>query len=1003
MRFLKLLAICALFAAVLIVPRGASAQYCGDGFCNGSETACPPTACTQDCGVCNPPPQEPYGYHEGADGPSCSTSGWALNPNIPNTSINVRIYDGDRDGGGSYLGQFLANDPRPDVNIVTGLPGNHGFSVSFSATNPNQAQLFSGTQHMLYAYAQGGINPKLSTSPQPITCPVAAGTISGSPNPCQGNPGDASCSSTITFNSTNARNPQVWVFAGAPDCGAGDFANAASGSYVAPWIGGTPLTFYLYENGCGSTVLAQTTVTGLFYPQVDDVTIAPLNPPPNATVTPDGLHNYLITITSSDVDGGNDIGSEYALINYQGPNADPPNYTTTRGYIGWSVTNFPYWCGAANCGSPTNTYGPVVNCSSGGGQAATYNGLGPQYINIVDCATVVVGNTRYAYFNVTFNPVFTTPLTTNTLSGWADDWGGLFSAWTQKNSFDLTKYTIQGAVFLDTNGDGSSAGDSGYQNATLTLGGVGAQNTDGSGNFSFSLLPAGTYNLNLTMPAGYSLTGQVSNAPNVTVGPDAAVNFGLYPNAPVCAGGVAAAPASIAPGGSSALSVGVCSPTIPAPSYSWPPLAAGCGSISGAGSSVTYNAPATSCGGICAVTVNVTNTTGTTPYSTNITLSAKNTVSGTVLVDDGANNCSSGASAYGGSGTVVVTDSLGNQTTSGAVNAGTYTATDVQACGQKTATLQGIGQFHVEQVFDGSWKNPTSGNSYTFTFNSDHALNWCITDTVPWIQSTTGDVRYNAVSNRLPAANVYASSDASNPSVFYSSANSGDFGSYGGASTVGWKVDDEYGYQSKSQNKNGTISYSYYTSKIANQEISTVEVPGCSAGPCTTDINAGNAPATGIYVHQGDLTINSYSHRAGAKVLILASGNVTIGGNIAVPAGGLLIIAAKGTLTINKSVTSVDGIFTSEGSVITDGITNPGIGGCGAAAADTTLTVNGTLVANSVKPFNLSGAGQVINYRSLCLNNKTTPSVIIAQRLNFVTQLTDIYKSAITRWKEVNP
>ena len=46
-----------------------------------------------------------------------------LDPNSPSASIPVHIYVTP---GGGY--PFLANDARPDVNSVMGVPGNHGFS-----------------------------------------------------------------------------------------------------------------------------------------------------------------------------------------------------------------------------------------------------------------------------------------------------------------------------------------------------------------------------------------------------------------------------------------------------------------------------------------------------------------------------------------------------------------------------------------------------------------------------------------------------------------------------------------------------------------------------------------------------------------------------------------------------------------------------------------------------------------------------------------------------------
>ena len=141
-------------------------------------------------------------------------------------------------------------------------------------------------------------------------------------------------------------------------------------------------------------------------------------------------------------------------------------------------------------------------------------------------------------------------------------------------------------------------------------------------------------------------------------------------------------------------------------------------------------------------------------------------------------------------------------------------------------------------------------------------------------------------------------------------------------------------------------------------------------------------------------------------MLLLVNGNVTIRNNISVPTGGLLIIAAKGDITIDRIIGTTDpsittphinGILTAEGSITLDG-TN-----CAGGSPDRRLNVGGALVANSLKPFQVGASGTLVNNRSLCLSNQSYPSLYVSSRYDFITQMTDFYKTSYTRWRELAP
>lgn len=95
----------------------------------------------------------------------------------------------------------------------------------------------------------------------------------------------------------------------------------------------------------------------------------------------------------------------------------------------------------------------------------------------------------------------------------------------------LPRYTLSGALFVDTNSNGAQdTGESAYAgNAAVALSGDGTANTtsNGSGVYTFSNLLAGTYTVAVTVPAGFTAT--TTNPVATTVTTDTTVHFGLRP------------------------------------------------------------------------------------------------------------------------------------------------------------------------------------------------------------------------------------------------------------------------------------------------------------------------------------------------------------------------------------------------------------------------------------------------------------------------------------------
>ena len=95
-----------------------------------------------------------------------SARGWTLDKDVPEQSIQVEFYVDGPIGQGKFAGKTEANSPRPDVNKVIGVPGDHGFIW------PIPTEYLDGHAHKLYVYTidpHGGTHPQLKGSPKSFT------------------------------------------------------------------------------------------------------------------------------------------------------------------------------------------------------------------------------------------------------------------------------------------------------------------------------------------------------------------------------------------------------------------------------------------------------------------------------------------------------------------------------------------------------------------------------------------------------------------------------------------------------------------------------------------------------------------------------------------------------------------------------------------------------------------------------------------------------------------
>jgi len=318
-----------------------------------------------------------------------------------------------------------------------------------------------------------------------------------------------------------------------------------------------------------------------------------------------------------------------------------------------------------------------------------------------------------------------------------------------------------------------------------------------------------------------------------------------------------------------------------------------------------------------------------------------------------------------------------------------------------TLTLQVPSGYDVvgRQIPSGGSQSGTNGMQFTPGANT--TATFCIAINDPWLQTDLGDVRFRALDMPLPIGKYASTGNQSNqyPGIYYSSTTQAEIGG-GNISVAGWIVNNEYLYNTDTQNRNGTVSYNFYKSRAKTEG---VEIHPLTAGT----LNPNEITESGVYEANGNLIINSYTHTNGNRVVILANGDVTINTPINIPVSqGLFIVAAKGniiipptigTTTLSSSTPNLVGYYSAEGSIVL-----PSAANC-PSTPDRRLNVAGALIANSVKPFASNGTGSIQNQRTLCNENLNYPSIYVSSRLDFLTQLTDFYKVPFTKWREERP
>jgi hypothetical protein len=388
-----------------------------------------------------------------------------------------------------------------------------------------------------------------------------------------------------------------------------------------------------------------------------------------------------------------------------------------------------------------------------------------------------------------------------------------------------------------------------------------------------------------------------------------------------------------------------------------------------------------------------------TQYTKTISIKS-NDVNVKVVTGTDASSCATGALYTGGdvrlnlSGTSVNNNSFSQNQIANAGTAKFTCVPDAKTTYDLTAVPPaGYSIINATNTPDaGTWT--TGDSTISIPVKQTETATFCIAPINPWFQTDLGDVRFNRLNNPVPKGQT-ASTSTSYPGIFYSSDIDASFGD-GNVSTKNWVVNNEDSYNTKTQNRNGSISYDFYKSKALKEAVSIIPIPDDGI----VDVNSlksGVYEATGT---TGNITINSDTTITGKHIILLTKGTVTIKGNITVPSGGkgLFILASKDDMIVTPTVTNLDGYYSSQKDIAIQS-TDPTC----KTNTDQQLVVNGALISNALKPFANEPTGKINLQRTLCINNQSQPALKLNFRPDFLIQLTDFYKTTYTKWSEVNP
>jgi len=186
----------------------------------------------------------------------------------------------------------------------------------------------------------------------------------------------------------------------------------------------------------------------------------------------------------------------------------------------------------------------------------------------------------------------------------------------------------------------------------------------------------------------------------------------------------------------------------------------------------------------------------------------------------------------------------------------------------------------------------------------------------------------------------------------------------GSVSTPGWSAKSTY---------MGTkMDYAFFAKKlgvIAGQSPSWTTTLG--QGDCT--------PGEDFCYGPGATIANNWNVTSGQKYVVFVDGDLQIKANVIVAPGGFLAVIVKGKVTVDPSVTSVQGLYVMDNDFVTSGATQ--------------LDVQGSIVA----------WGNISLGRDLGADNITNPAEKFTHRMDLLLNMPESMKTFQMEWNEVVP
>ena len=279
-------------------------------------------------------------------------------------------------------------------------------------------------------------------------------------------------------------------------------------------------------------------------------------------------------------------------------------------------------------------------------------------------------------------------------------------------------------------------------------------------------------------------------------------------------------------------------------------------------------------------------------------------------------------------------------------------------------------------------------------------LNFAITNSFPWIQSTCGDIRNdNGITDLLPLGQtaIKTSVSCTNPGVGFSGDTTANFGQ-GTVSTTGQIVGSSSYPEVYTPQKSPALetSYSSLIAKAQNANITPTNLATvCNLTNCTLPANL----AHGIYQATGNVNLNAFTFPANQNYIFLINGILTIRGNILINAGsgstalfsttGNIVIATNVGVAPAVTTSALDGWYVAGQSFVVNTLAN---------CNDLRLNITGSVIANA-----LGTGGTIQNDRDLCGNDPVDPTLSVTQRLDFILNAPQFLKRQQTVSQEVAP